>query len=108
MFKVVQQYKSNNIQVNRSIFAKTQIENIFKKARALIENICRWRGIEHMYSQMDEPNQNAFIQWFDESYRVNVCRASLFSMLNQVDEITDDCMRTNIISAHMLRWKGHN
>lgn len=62
-------------------------------AQALVE-WCGDRGIEIRYIQPGKPNQNAFIERFNKSYRNEVLNAHLFSTLDQVREITEQWIQT--------------
>jgi putative transposase len=57
-------------------------------AQALID-WCKERGIEIRYIQPGKPNQNAFIERFNKSYRDEVLDAHLFATLEQVREISE-------------------
>jgi len=65
---------------------------------------CAEKGIELPYIQPGEPNQNAFIERFNRSYRSEVLSRWLFESLEQVQEITHDWIRSyNEESGHITR-----
>jgi len=51
---------------------------------------CEERGIDIRYIQPGKPNQNAFIERFNKSYRDEVLNAHLFSTLEQVREVSEE------------------
>jgi putative transposase len=62
-------------------------------AEAFVE-WCAARGIAIGYIQPGKPDQNAFIERFNRSYREEVLDAHLFDSLDQVREITDAWLET--------------
>jgi putative transposase len=57
-------------------------------------NWCEDRGIEMRYIQPGKPDQNAFIERFNRTYREEVLNAYLFEDLAQVREISAEWLRT--------------
>ncbi len=62
-------------------------------SQALVD-FCRDMGIAIRYIQPGKPNQNAYIERFNRTYRNEVLNCYLFENLDQVREITADWMIT--------------
>ena len=55
---------------------------------------CDTHGVEIRYIQPGKPDQNAFIERFNRSYREEVLNAHIFETLDQVRSVTRDWMRS--------------
>lgn len=62
---------------------------------------CQAQDIELRYIQPGKPDQNAYIERFNRSYREEVLNAYLFDSITEVQQITDDWLnRYNEIRPH--------
>ncbi len=52
--------------------------------------ISKEQGIILMFIQLGKPNQNAFVERFNRSFRDEVLNANLFNSVDQAQEVADD------------------
>lgn len=56
------------------------------------EGFCSNSGITHVKTQKGKPNQNAFIERFNRSYREDILDANIFESLSQIKEMSLEWM----------------
>ena len=62
------------------------------------------KGISIRYIQPGKPNQNAFIERFNRTYRTEVLDAHLFANLEQVKQLRIDGWSITTNTARTSRW----
>ncbi len=67
-----------------------RLDNGSELRSATFTNWCEEKGIELKFIQPDKPQQNAFIERFNRTYRHEVLNAHIFESLEQVREITEE------------------
>jgi putative transposase len=60
------------------------------------EGFCKNSSINHIRIQKGKPNQNAYIERFNRSYREDVLDSYIFETLDQVRELTEEWMHDYI------------
>jgi putative transposase len=67
-----------------------RIDNGPEFTSTTFEEWCQQRGIARMYIEPGKPDQNAFIERFNRTYRNEVLDAYLFESIEQVQLLTDE------------------
>ncbi len=71
------------------------------------EKFIEWakkKGIVLMFIQPGKPNQNAFVERFNRSFREEVQNANQFNSVYQAQEAADDWFRITTSSGSMSPW----
>jgi putative transposase len=74
--------------------AALRIDNGPELTAEVFVDWCRQRDIELRYIQPGKPDQNAYIERFNRSYRDEVLSAYVFESIEQVQLLTDEWLRT--------------
>lgn len=80
----------NQLTELRGVPTALRMDNGPELVSQAVVNWCESKGVELRYIQPGKPNQNAFIERFNKTYRTEVLDAYLFTDLNQVREITNN------------------
>jgi putative transposase len=72
-----------------------RLDNGSKLRSAIFTNWCEAKGIELNFIQPGKPQQNAFIERFNCTYRHEVLNTHVFESLEKVREITEELIHSN-------------
>ena len=77
----------------RGLASALRLDNGPELISQVLVDWCEENNVQLRYIQPGKPNQNAFIERFNKTYRVEVLNAYLFRSFDQVREITDGWLR---------------
>jgi putative transposase len=71
-----------------------RVDNGSELTTAAFGEWCERRGIELRFIQRGKPDQNAFMERLNRSYRAEVLDAYLFDSIEEIRQITNAALRT--------------
>ena len=82
--------------MKQSKFSESQIVAILREGDAgvSVAEILRKHGIQQLFIQPGKPNQNAFIERFNRSYRTELLNLYLFETIDHVQQLTDEWLHS--------------
>ena len=60
----------------------------------LFQDWCQQHGIQQLFIQPGKPNQNAFMERFNRSYRTELLNLYLFETINQVKQLSEEWLHS--------------
>lgn len=72
----------------RSVLQRIRVNNVTEMLAQVVIEWCDANGIKLMYVRPGKPNQNAYIERFNRSYRTEVLNPYLFVTLKQAGDLS--------------------
>lgn len=60
----------------------------------LFQEWCQQHGIQQLFIQPDKPNQNAYMERFHRSYRIELLNLYLFENIDHVQQLSDEWLHS--------------